>query len=394
MGGRLLIEAPGAAVCARGTALASLRSMSHRLLAPLLAALAAFAAGCDGEPSTDAGPTPPPDAGPAPEDAEALDAGDPPDGGDPPGAFPHVATLQLPESFARNPDGTYGLTDGTELFDVGRSFYEEHDDLYDMLIVWTDAPIDGIFAFSVPVDQTIDGIGQQEVMARYGWDDYTPAIAGSAGRLEHLCLMNDPSTYRGAAYSAQEIVTHEVGHRWSANVSLASATDPDILVDEFWSHWTILANVGGPSAVGYGETIDNGDGTFTYEIVRPLRYSRLELYQQGLLDASEVGEMFYVEGATDFDAPLPAGLDSIATQTTFRGTRTDFTIDDVIATYGPRVPAHPNAQTEFRMAFVLLCDGACEASTLEWVDAQRGQWEETFAMATGGRASVDTTLAR
>jgi len=73
----------------------------------------------------------------------------------------------------------------------------------------------------VPLRHDIEGIGQQEVMARYGWDAYGPATAGSAGQLQQVMLMNHASVYSAGAYwDAQDILTHGIGHRWSANLSL------------------------------------------------------------------------------------------------------------------------------------------------------------------------------
>jgi hypothetical protein len=336
-------------------------------------------------------------------DASSTGADTTDDGGaDLPGdedLWPNVARVPVPETFTPEPDGSYSLGTGRELLDVGKAFYEEHPDAYDMLIVWTDFDVKDIFAFAIPLDHDIQGIGLQEVMQLYGWNDLAPASAGSAGMLEHVALMNSPATYEGLGfYTAQDIVTHEVGHRWSAYLSLASAADPWALTDAFYSHWNVYANMGGPSALGYGQLLDQGGGQFDYELVVPLRYSDVELYQQGLIPPEDVGETFYVTDATGFDPPMNGGQawtpDSYGSAVSYMATRVDFDIDEVIADHGPRVPAHADAQTEFRMAFVLVCEDieACDQDALDWVDEQRVDWETTFADATGGRASVDTTL--
>jgi hypothetical protein len=179
---------------------------------------------------------------------------------------------------------------------------------------------------------------------------------------------------------------------------LPKASDPEVLVDQHWAHWSIYANVGGPSAQGYGQLVDQGGGWFAYERVVPLRYSRLELYQQGLLAASDVGELFYVESATDFDPPAsafgPWTADAYGEEVRYRGTRVEFSIDDVIAAYGPREPHFAAAQTSFRVAFVLVCSepAACSDSSLGFVESVRQAWGGAFSAATAGRASVDTAL--
>lgn len=338
------------------------------------------------------------DAGEVRDAGFDRDGGAPRDGG-PARSHPDVARLFAPAGLDPTPGGTYALAGPDAIYDLGRAFYAEHPDDYDMLLVWTDRPVDDIFAFAVPLDGNIDGIGLTEVRAFYGWQDVTPASAGSAGRLQHIVMMNAPSIYRpGQRYRPADIMLHEIGHRWSANVHVDSATDRLILVDEFWSHWSIVANVGGPSAVGYGTVRDLGGSTFAFEIVTPLSYARLELYQQGLIPAEEVGAMFYVSDAGDFDPPTsrtgPWTIDHVGDPVSFGGTRVDFTIDDVIRTHGARVPSHADAQTHFDVAFVVVCAAPpdCDPTVLDFVEARRAELPAEFARATGDRGSMSTTL--
>ena len=311
---------------------------------------------------------------------------------------PHVARVGVPDSFRPRPGGAYALGTGDELFDVGRAFYRTHPDDYDVLVVFTDFPVADLFAFSIPLRHDIRGIGLDEAIARYGWQGYSPASAGSAGRLQHIVLMNSPSTYRASRYTAQEILTHEFGHRFSAYIALGAATDRLVLVDRFTSHWTVYAGVGGASALGYGQLTDRGGGSFAFEIVQPLRYSRLELYQQGLLAAGGVGPLFYVESPSGFEPPAsrvgPWDADSYGEDVRFTGTRRDFDITDVVRTHGERVPSE--GQRAWRMAFVVVCvePASCPPATLTFVDQQRAAWERTYPEATGERATVDTLLRK
>jgi hypothetical protein len=307
------------------------------------------------------------------------------------GIFPDVARVLLPSSFAVQDNG-WALTTGDEIFDVGTAFYQNHDDVYDMLLVFTEKQVADIFAFSVPL--VAEGPGLAEVRERYGWADIGPSTAGSAGKLQHIALMNDRTIYDGAAFTAQDIVVHEVGHRWSAYLFLPDVEDEDVLTDEYWSHWSVYANVGGPSALGYGELIDESNGQFSFQIRRPLRYSMLELYQQGLVSPDEVVDLFFVEGAADFFPTTSLGgdwgADSYGEDVRYSGTRHDFTLDDIIARNGPNAVA----QTAYRMAFVIICadQNACDVDALAFVDAQRLLWPDSFAAATDGRATADTSL--
>jgi hypothetical protein len=334
------------------------------------------------------------DAGPR-DGGVARDGGPPRDGG----RHPNVARLFAPAGLTPTANDTYALDGPDAIYQLGRAFYADHPDDYDMLLIWTDRSVDGVFAFAVPVDGDIDGIGLTEVRAFYGWQDLTPADAGSAGRLQHVVLMNAPSIYRpGALYRPADIMLHEIGHRWSANIQLAMAADRLVLIDEFWAHWTIFANVGGPSAEGYGTVSDLGAGRFRFDIVVPLSYSRLELYQQGLLPAAEVGAMFYVDGAIDFDPPTsgtgPWTVDHVGEPVAYSGTRVDFGIDDVIATHGARRPAFGDAQTSFTVAFAVVCaaEPDCAPGVVDFVEARRAELPAEYDRATGGRGAMVTTL--
>ncbi len=300
-----------------------------------------------------------------------------------------VARVQLPAGLLTSTgEGTYAMSDGTEIYELGKAFYGSYPDTFDFLLLYTDFLVDDLFAFSVPLDHSIEGIGQQEVMALYGWSDLSPATAGSTGALGQVVLMNGPERYSaGARWGAEDVLLHEVGHRWSANLSL-DAADAWILTDTWYSHWSVMANVGGPSAEGYGTLEDRGD-TFEYVLSDDLVYSDLELYQQGLMSAEEVGEMFYV-APSDF----AGSKDAVAQAVTFSGTRVDFTVDDIVARHGPRVPSSAEAQTHFRVAFALVCEDveACDEDAFEWVEGQRLAFEQSYATATRGRGSVSTEL--
>jgi hypothetical protein len=309
-------------------------------------------------------------------------------GGDAP-SHPDVARVGVPASFLPVGDGSYRFEGGLEVFDVTKAFYADHPDAYDFVVVYTDFLIQDIWQFELTTRADIGGIGQDIIyQEHYGWPLDWYVEAGSDGALQAVVFMNHRSLWDAAAFSAQEILTHEVGHRWGASVLLPQAGDPMALLDASLSHWSRVAGVGGPSALGYGELVDNGDGTFTHERVSPLRYAPLELYAMGLVPATDpslVG-LFHVTGAPDPDAVNAGG------PVTFAGTRVDLSIADIVAGLGPRTPSFVEAQTAFRFAFVLVCDGACDEASLAWVDAQRESWPETFAAATGRRATADTHL--
>lgn len=291
-----------------------------------------------------------------------------------------VATVDVPDSFAPTGGGAYTLGTGFEIFDVSRAFYETHEDAYDVLVIWTDFEVEGIWQFALSTRADIGGIGQAEVYAEYGWGDFTED-SGSSGRLQHLVFMNHRGLWDDAAFTHQEILAHEVGHRWAAYVHLPGAADPWILQDASKSHWSVVASTGGPSALGYGELRDLGGGSFLYDIVRPLRYSSLELYAMGLLDAADVPDLWYVADA-DIDP------DRYGETVSFHGTRVDLPLAEVVTALGPRDPP-AGVVTTWTLAGVVVCPPqGCAPETVAWATDERDAFTATFAEATGNRGTI------
>ncbi len=324
-----------------------------------------------------------------------------------------VSEVATPEDLLESAGADrYRMSTGFEVREMAKAFYADRPDDFDFLVIFTDYRVADIWQFAWVTRVDVAGVGLDTNHQRlYGEGlgaDLT-AEAGSAGRLQAVVFMNTPSLWSTSAYSAQDILTHEVGHRWLAHVQVPWADDPGVL--EQWKdqpyefpagHWTILAGTGGPSAMGYGEVVDNGDGTITARSVIPMPYSRLDLYAMGLLPAAEVGPLFWVSGATGFAPPADAlgqqwsaqSVLSAGAEVTFSGTAETFEVADLAAVFGPRDPPYGEAQDTFRFAFVLMCapGSPCSPEGAAWVDGQRAAWEETFDWATGGRGAAETEL--
>ena len=99
---------------------------------------------------------------------------------------------------------------------VARTFYASHPDLYDQLMIWTDARIiQDAFAFESTVANEIQGIGQEIF-------DFSRDF-GSAGRLQSYAIMDflgkypdDPTQRFLGEDNTLSVLAHEVGHRWLA----------------------------------------------------------------------------------------------------------------------------------------------------------------------------------
>lgn len=310
--------------------------------------------------------------------------------------YSNIARVALPSSWTANSDGTWSYPPYEQgPFNViGQAFYANHPDDYDFLAIFTEGDLLDFGALAIVMQCNIQGLG----MDPYGCT-FPPSDAGSAGRLQQMSIMNAPHWWADWGGDAS-IMVHEMTHRWAAYVQLAGTPQMNYLEDGYGGHWNVHVNTGGPSAVGYGDLSDLGGGNFKFQMIYPLHLSPLELYLAGLISASEVPPLFYVANATnhspatDYLTQQPMNQYSYGQDVTFSGTRVDFTIDDIIATNGQRLPAVGDAQTHFRYAFVMVCAdvNACKESDLAVVEAQRQGLPGSVTLATGGRASVETGL--
>ncbi|MFO0635000.1 MAG: hypothetical protein U0168_19320 [Nannocystaceae bacterium] len=330
------------------------------------------------------------DEGGSSEGGEAGSSGAATSGGDAPGS--EIAIVARPASITDQGGGIWRVGESA-MDDVGKAFYAAYPDDYDFLVVYTAGDDDTLGAYAHAVQDDAHGIG----LDGYGPAPYSPADAGSAGRLRQINFMNTPALYDDGHDAS--IVIHETIHHFSAYIELPGTPTEAFLLDDGWAHWNIHVNTGGPSATGYGDLVDLGGGRFAFTVMYPLTVSPLELYLAGWLPPQEVGPMFYVRDASDYDPPAPRfdapwRQGSYGQDASFSGTRVDFTIDDVIAANGPRTPAFGEAPSDFRFAFVLVCEtvDSCDPQALAVVEAQRAAMATQFGDATGGRASADTRL--
>jgi len=151
-----------------------------------------------------------------------------------------------------------------------------------------------------------------------------------------------------------------------------------------------VLSTGDSSVMGGTRFKDNGDGSFTAP--SPAPYYGLtwhELYLMGLAVPQEVDPWFYIENSNPALGPeyyTPAG--------TYRGTRKNVVIQQVIDALGPRVPSYRDSQKGFEVMFVLMERSTRRATDEEigWVNSRRQQMERSFALATGSRAQLTTKL--
>ena len=130
-------------------------------------------------------------------------------------------------------------------------------------------------------------------------------------------------------------ILHELMHRWGNNIV------PPV------PHFGFTSNNGALGGFDIDTLVDHGGGTFSavwgYDAERIVAYSPLELYLAGFVPPADVPDLVVVEDGHW----LGHGRFTASRFTTY-------TIEDIIAEHGPRVPNHVESQKHFRAAVILL----------------------------------------
>ncbi|HKO58859.1 MAG TPA: hypothetical protein VJ276_23530 [Thermoanaerobaculia bacterium] len=346
-------------------------------------------------------------------------------------AFPSTATVAVTSSL--NSAGTVDIAVGQARLTLGTPLRGVHTDFSSLTgSVDLRGPI--VEAFTLPV-LSVDAVWQR-VRAAYGLRDdeidgvaiyqnfftdlilyagaYStggnPGVKGIADfssvgpnqpRIPALLHMNKVGYgVNRDARAASHVVMHELGHRWLYYLSIMEGGKRSSVLNPISAHPAQYVDtraafrvyLGDDSSVmGGGTFTDNGNGSFTSSEYASYGYSWLDLYLMGLADKAEVTPWFYIADSNPRlgDAYYPPQ------QRTFRGTRHDVGVQQVLDAMGTRSPAYPDTQRTFRVAFVLLADPdrPVSESELALVQQYRGLLEANFPVATGGRANVTTSVS-
>lgn len=282
-----------------------------------------------------------------------------------------------------------------DLAGAARVFYTEFGDDYDQLVFWTDTRVtdSDTFAFESTVKNQVRGIGQStiDLASEYG----------SGGRLASVVLMDtltkypsDPSARVNGENTTLSLVAHETGHRWGATLKFRDGEGTnDIWLGRQLAHWSFFTD--SDASVIEGNEIQDAGGSFRTGTPSQ-RYSPFDLYAMGVMRESEVPATFYVASPVITDpTTLSASRDSSPRSgVSMTGTRTDVTIDAVVAAMGARSPAAGTGPRLHRQAWVYVTSAGrpADAAALSKLDSFRHAFEGFFESATGGRMTVDTRL--
>jgi hypothetical protein len=276
---------------------------------------------------------------------------------------------------------------------ASRLFYQGHADSYDQLVFWTDTGVvtRDTFAYESTFSNAIQGLGADTF-------DLSSEL-GSGGQVSSVLVMDRLTKYPAdptarvpgvGENTTLALLGHETGHRWLATLRFRDAmgASSDLLLGRDLVHWSFFFDSDASFMEG-NDIADEGGGSFR-TVGADLRYSALDLYAMGLVDASEVPPFFFVENPRASQTRESAPQSGVG----FQGTRHDLMIADVVAAVGPRDPPASRSPRLFRQAFVYIVSPGrtADQASLDKLERIRAAWEPFFASATGGRMSLDTHL--
>ena len=282
------------------------------------------------------------------------------------------------------------------LSDYAERFYDHFNDEFDFLIFVPNLTPGqhesgvNIYASYSGVRNDVKGIGRSTTINNDSW--------GSAGKLQGVIDFGSYAIYSDRRSILFEGPTlHELMHQW-ANFIVPSS---------YGSHWGFSSANGNAGGFDIANLVDHGDGRYTAgsfsgsgfaDNIMP--YSPIELYLAGFIPPGEVPDLWVAEDGEwlrDEEGRI-IHADNGHPMFTASQVRT-YTIEDIVAEHGPRVPDYSKAQREFRAAVILLVDKKHPATRealetlsgdVSWFSHAGGDtlYHFNFYEATGGRGTI------
>ena len=284
------------------------------------------------------------------------------------------------------------------LKDYAARFYSHFNDAFDFLMFVPNLPSSQLDteafkgAYYGSVKNDVRGIGKA-VFSDGSWD--------SERRLQGVVNFGSNSLYSisesGRSTVAEGPTLHELMHRWANSIVPSS----------YGGHWGFSSANGNIGGFDIAELVNHGVGRYSAgafslagsaDNIKP--YSPIEMYLAGFIPPEEVPDLWVAEdGEWLRDAEGRIVNDDNGNPIFTESRVTTYTIEDIIAKHGPRVPGHTEAQKDFRAVVILLISEAYPA-TREILDtvtrdvawfSHAGPDESyryNFYEASGGRATI------
>ena len=288
------------------------------------------------------------------------------------------------------------VLDTLPLREYVQQFYKNFEDAFDFLFLISNLPAGEADltgrggAYYVTVRNDVEGIGLP-LTDDDSW--------GSSSELEGVIA----STYGfqdrnpGWNFFSDSTALHEVMHRW-ANFSVPTSHG---------AHWGFSSSYGQLGGFDIANLVDHGNGQYTagdFDHQTGLSnpsYSPIELYLAGFIPAIDVPGLWVAEDGNWLLDAVGNHVLAANGYPVFTASRPrEYTIDDLIASHGPRTPDVSQAQKDFRAAVILLIDSEHPANphvldvlsdhvSLFGHVGDNGIESQSFYEATGGRGTLN-----
>jgi hypothetical protein len=306
-------------------------------------------------------------------------------------------------------DGTFFFPDqggnpNLDVASVARAFYRTHGDDYDQLIVWLSTGLTDwlgsptSLAACWPTRNPVAGLGLDVVDLN--------ALLGLPPHVQAVLTMNGLQKYPGNLttevvglpyYVTEDVLAHEFGHEWLAYCKVETPSGPsNALLGRALQHWSFFFDSDGSVMEG-PDWVKQGPDTFS-SLPPIARYGPLDQYLMGVRGANEIDSLIVISDTATFYPPDPLGpkvpYSDPNANLTAHGPYNAYTIGDVQAANGVRVPDVTQAPHALRVAFALVVPRGTDATSgdLAKLDMIRTAFPDTVQSYTGGRMSVDPTL--
>jgi hypothetical protein len=284
---------------------------------------------------------------------------------------------------------------------ISARFYDYYPDEFDELIVFTtfdDQAAMGAAAYEISAIQDVDGIGRPKFDSSSVW-------GADSHRLHAFVNMMRWDNYEGLgqgiidpANYMYKVLGQEFAHRWLSFFHYVDSTGAvsSAMLGRDASHWasTLQADAsvmdgnlfGGETTDGYYPIVDYFE-----------KYSQLDQYGMGLIDAIDVEPFFLLHNAVTSTGKAVDPTKQVRTNSKLKGAREDITIESILAAEGPRNPTPAQSPHDFRVAWVLLtrpgeAPESVSAAALK-LDQARRVWEDRFHVMTDGHGTMCTQVS-
>ena len=221
---------------------------------------------------------------------------------------------------------------------------------------------------------------------------------GSAGVLESRCNMStidtwpsDPTTRSfGKGNNFLTIMGQESGHRWGAFVNFGPSHS-NLILGRDDAHWSYYADIDHSSLEG-GDWVSTGGSNYSCPTTIDY-FSEIDEYLFGMRTPNEVKDFFYISSASN-NQPTARAQGTPLQGSTATGTLVPVTVEDIIASEGPRTPLVEDEEHVLRQGFILLIKQgtAPTQAQLDKMALFRKTWEEYFEKSVDGRGALNTVL--